>query len=160
MQCLPEWEGERVKGEERPLSTPQWRLQRKQNHRGWAWWPAQRRRPGWDTFDWRQEAATEKKLKTAKKAHNFLMRIYFVRQANDRPRLCERERESEGEGDNCSHCSAAEIIFHELWNIFRVCGGGSIPNEGAPESPRRRKCRSHSVKSKVSVSGSWESQCG
>lgn len=42
----------------------------------------------------------KKKLKTAKKAHNFLMRIYFVRQANDTPRaLRERERGREvGEG--------------------------------------------------------------
>lgn len=55
-----------------------------------------------------------KKLKTAKKAHNFLMRIYIVRQANDRPRALKYSERERGEGDSCSHCSAAEIIFREL----------------------------------------------
>lgn len=102
-----------------PQNTPQWRLQRKQNHGGWAWLTV---RLGSTLSEWRivvNSGRPKPKVSTATAAARWrqeapkstiLMRIYFVRQANDRPRAKRASGQTAKRPNGPKqHCSAAGI---------------------------------------------------
>lgn len=106
MQCLLETEGERVKGEggreaseHATVASPT-----EAKPQGVGVVACTATAPGLGHLRLTTRSGYRKKLKTAKKAHNFLMRIYIVRQANDRPRALKySERDGCGEREIATH---------------------------------------------------------